>query len=201
MGLGMGSGGGGGTGGGGGGLSLFGLRTRGTGLAGTFYDLKQTPGRQPTNIAEDDKPRHLSPAASKEYQKAVAQFVTDGMNDGALASRYFKGPDTLYATQILIPRMSAKEGPKAFNLEARVQPSRWIVHYKGAVIRAGERARTISWACATTYSSCASTTSSSWIAAACFPPAAAEALLTRSTAWTPCWAAGVVQGLRGGQPL
>ena len=71
---------------------------------------------------------------TKEYKEAVSQFLLGGMNDTALANRYFKGPTPLYATQIFIPRMQASEGPKAFNLEAQVQPKLWIVHYKGTVI-------------------------------------------------------------------
>ncbi len=135
-GISMGTGQGGGEGGGGGngaGLNLFGLRTGGAGLLGTFFDLKQTPNRRPTKIGENSG-RGLSKEAQKEYQVAVSQYIKNGMDDRALTSRYFKGAIPLYATQIFIPRMLAKEGPKAFNLESQVEPSRWIVHYKGAVI-------------------------------------------------------------------
>ena len=134
LGLGVGMGGGGGGGGGnGGGFSLFGLSTAGSGLPGTFFDLKQTPNRQPTPIGESST-RILLKSALKEYQIAVTDFVANGMNDGTLISRYFKGPTQLYAPQIFIPRMNAKEGPKAFNLASQVEPSRWLIHYKGAVL-------------------------------------------------------------------
>ena len=127
MGLGMGTGGGtGSTGGNGGGLSIFGYKDSKSGtLKGTFFDFKQTPDQRTTLI---DKDEH------NEYKQAVTQFVLGGMNDSVLTSRYFKGPNPLYATQIFIPQMDAEEGPKAFGLQGRVKPSRWIVHYQGTVV-------------------------------------------------------------------
>jgi hypothetical protein len=118
-----GGGGGGGGSGNGGGLNLFGLRdSRGSSLRGTFFDLKQTPERQPT------------PMTVKEYKDAVAHYMQGGMNDTSMSLHYFKGPTPLFATQIFIPRMNASEGPKAFGLAALVQPKLWIAHYKGSVI-------------------------------------------------------------------
>ncbi len=119
-GFGSGSGGGGG-GGGGGGLNVFGLRTASQGLVGTFYDLKQSPQGQPTNITQD------------EYATALKNFVAGGMNPGVM-TRYFKGPNPLYITQLLIPVINADEGPRAFDLANKVQPGHWCVHYKGRVL-------------------------------------------------------------------
>ncbi len=133
--LGMGLGGGKGSGGSGGGPSLFGLReNRGGALVGSFFDFKQTPDRRPTPIAPNGPDGNLTPAASNVYKAAVAAFVIGGMEDLSIAGRYFKGPNPLYATHILIPSMPADEGPKAFNLQGSVQPSRWIVHYRGMVV-------------------------------------------------------------------
>ena len=135
IGLGAGGGGGGGGNGGGGGLSLFGIRDgKGSTLRGTLFDLKQTPDNRPTPIAKNDASGNLSPQARQEYKTTVAQFVQGGMHDSTLTARYFKGPNPLYATQIYIPQMDAAEGPKAFGLQGRVQPSRWLVHYQGTVV-------------------------------------------------------------------
>ena len=135
LGMSMGGGGTGGGNGGGAGLSLFGMRDpHGGALAGTFFDLKQTPDGRQTTMAKNGPDGRLTPEASKEYQDAVTGYVQGGMNDATLASRYFKGPNTLYSTQIYIPVMDAQEGPRAFNLAGRVKPSRWLVHYKGTVI-------------------------------------------------------------------
>ena len=113
--------GGGGGGGGGGGLSLFGLRTGGVGLTGTFYDLKQTPNKQPTNMTPD------------QYGRILTEFANGGFNLGLL-SRFYKSDKPIYATQIWIPNIPADLGPAAFGLEKEVQPKMWCVHYAGKVI-------------------------------------------------------------------
>lgn len=89
-------------------------------LVGTFYDLKQTRVKKPTGISPD------------EYHKVFRTFVAEGWRESIL-NDYFRAPKPLYSTQIMIPNMSADEGPKAFGMEKEVQPSRWLVHYKGKV--------------------------------------------------------------------
>lgn len=89
-------------------------------LVGTFYDLKQDRRKKPTGISPDD------------YHRVFREFVAEGWREGIL-SKYFRSPNRLYATQILIPNMSADEGPKAFDMQKEVQPSRWLVHYQGRV--------------------------------------------------------------------
>ena len=137
LGLGMGTGGGGsgGGGGGGGGLSLFGLReNKGGALVGTLFDFKQTPDQRDTPLAKSTGNYIPTDEARAGYKQAVTQYVQGGMNDSSLVSRYFKGPNPLYTSQIFIPEISSDEGPAAFGLAGRVHPSRWIVHYKGNVI-------------------------------------------------------------------
>jgi hypothetical protein len=119
FGNGMGSGMGGG-GGGGGGMTMFGLRGGGHGLMGYFYDLKQTHGKKETGVTNE------------RYGEVVTNFVRENWRAEVL-HEYFKSPTPLYATQIMVPDMSADEGPKAFGLEGKVKPSRWLVHYKGKV--------------------------------------------------------------------
>ena len=116
----MGTGGAGTGGGANGGLNLFGTHTGGAGLAGTFYDLKQTPNRQPTNMTPD------------LYGKIITDFANGGFNAGLL-NRFFKADQPIFATQIWIPDIPSDEGPAAFGLEKIVQPRLWCVHYKGQV--------------------------------------------------------------------
>ncbi len=105
----------------GGTMRFFGMTEKTTpALVGTFYDLKQTRGRKPTGISPD------------EYHQVFRRFVAQGWRESVLHD-YFKAPQPLYSTQIMIPNMKADEGPKAFGLEKEVQPSRWLVHYKGKV--------------------------------------------------------------------
>jgi hypothetical protein len=104
------------------GLTLFGFRdAKGGGLAGTFYDLKQTKGRRPTGMTPE------------KYSEEILKFTEGGWNESAF-SQFFKSPKQLYAQQILLPHMDASEGPKAFDLADKVQPKMWIVHYKATLI-------------------------------------------------------------------
>lgn len=112
--------GGGGGGSGGGGLNLFGLKTGGAGLAGTFYDLKQTTTHLSTNMTPD------------MYGKIMNDFANGGFNTSVL-NRYFRSTKPLYASQIWIPNIPAEEGPSAFQLRGVVQPRMWLVHYRGTV--------------------------------------------------------------------
>ena len=120
-GFGGGAGGGSGGGGGGGGLSLFGLRSGGGGLQGTFYDLKQTRNKTPSAINNVEA-----------FVHQLDQFLQGGWNEGLL-SQYFKGPTPLYATQVFVPLIASVEAPRAFGVEQLVQPSLWMALYKGQV--------------------------------------------------------------------
>ncbi|RYD72825.1 MAG: hypothetical protein EOP84_22500 [Verrucomicrobiaceae bacterium] len=105
----------------GGTMSRFGMVEKTpSALVGTFYDLKQTRGKKPTGILPD------------EYHKIFRRFVSENWR-ASILNDYFRAPQLLYASQIMIPNMSADEGPKAFGMEKQVQPSRWLVHYKGRV--------------------------------------------------------------------
>jgi len=129
-GLGLGSGGmGGGSGSGGGGIPFFGVRNA-QGLAGTFYDLKQTPDRKPTGIGTN--PGKV-PYHDTQYEEVVKHFVRGGFSPQSL-EHYFQGSVPIYAQQIFVPGIKADDGPKAFGLEKDVRPSRWIVVYRGKVI-------------------------------------------------------------------
>lgn len=122
---GFGNGSGGGGGGGGGGLTFFGIRSvaranAALGLAGTFYDLKQNKERGPTGMTP------------KTYAREVTYFLQGGWGTNLL-SKYFQGPETIYAQQVFVPNITANLGPAAFGLEKLVQPRLWLVHYKGNV--------------------------------------------------------------------
>lgn len=140
MGLGGFGGTGGGLGGGGGGpVPLFGLRT-GAGLAGNFYDLKQTKDGKPSPMAvgpnEPDGWRGKDLEVNKTYDKVLFR----ALSSDSVLREYFRAPQTLYATQFYIPIISADEAPKSFNVADKATPRRWVVKYQGKV-RAPESGR------------------------------------------------------------
>jgi len=89
-------------------------------LIGVLYDLKQTQDHKPTNVDPE------------VYSTVVDEFLSKGWDEGVL-NRYYRVSRPLYTTQIFIPNMDANEAPKAFGAEKTVQPSRWVIHYKGQV--------------------------------------------------------------------
>ncbi len=119
FGSGMGSGMGGG-GGGGGGMTLFGFRGAGSGLVGTFYDLKQKRNKQPSGVNANN------------YTGIVRKWVDGGMKESELDD-YFKAPNRLSTSQFMIPDMPAEEAPKAYGVEKEVKPAQWLAVYRGKV--------------------------------------------------------------------
>ena len=114
--------GGGSSAGGGSAVPFFGLKapTAAGSLQGVFYDLKQTPGRRPTD---------MNPG---KYQGIVIDFVKKGWSAGHFAN-FFKVSTPLYNSQFFTPDMNADEGPKGFGVEKEVQPKMWVALYKGQV--------------------------------------------------------------------
>lgn len=99
--------------------SVFGQETQSEGaLMGMFYDLKQTPDRQPSE--------------SNSYTRVVQEFLIKNWDD-AVFQRYYHATKPLYTTQIFVPNMNADAAPKAFGVEKTVKPSYWIIQYKGQV--------------------------------------------------------------------
>lgn len=89
-------------------------------LIGIFYDLKQTQRREPI------------PNFAGNFTRALDEFLVSDF-DEILLSRYFRATRPVYATQLSIPRMNAGVAPRVFGVERFVQPSYWIIHYKGQV--------------------------------------------------------------------
>ena len=114
--------GGGGMGGGGGGvIPFFGFRGgKGVGLTGTFYDLKQTSGKKPSEINAGN------------YTAFVREFVKENFRESTL-HKYFKAPNALSSVQFMIPHMPADEAPKAYDVQGQVKPAQWLAVYKGKV--------------------------------------------------------------------
>lgn len=89
-------------------------------LVGTFYDLKQTRNGKPTGLEV------------REVQETINEFVNRGWKDSVM-KKFYQAPRTLYQSKLYIPVMSADAAPAAFECEKEVQPSRWVVVYRGVV--------------------------------------------------------------------
>ncbi|HTJ79917.1 MAG TPA: PA14 domain-containing protein [Rariglobus sp.] len=96
-------------------------------LVGTLYDFKQLRGRKPNPelAALNDNAEQLA------YQTTF-KFVNSGWAKSILY-KYYKSPQKLYASQIIIPQINASEGPKAFGVEGEIKPRGFIVLYEGRV--------------------------------------------------------------------
>jgi len=111
-----------GMGGGVGPMSPFGMiKPNANALIGTLYDMKQDPQHKPTGMT---KPKLVS---------IIQDFTARGWNERTLAANYFQASKKLYQTRIYIPLMSADAAPKAFDCDKEVQPSHWLVIYRGNV--------------------------------------------------------------------
>lgn len=100
--------------------SAFGSSRKTAGaMLGIFYDLKQNQKRQPYPEGEN----HL---------QTLGTFLDSGWDESVL-SRFFRATKPLYATEVLIPTMSADGAPAAFGLTGIVRPSQWFVIYKAQV--------------------------------------------------------------------
>lgn len=89
-------------------------------MVGIFYDLKQTQQRKPV------------PETKSDYPKILDRFVVSGF-DEAILNRYFRAGRPLYTTQIITGRIKAHAAPKAFGVADVVEPSYWLIHYKGQI--------------------------------------------------------------------
>ena len=105
-------------------VSVFGAKLGSAGMIGTFYDLKQTANKAPTECA----PQSGIPA----YREAVKEFFQSGWSPGKF-QKYYRAPDALIAGQVFIPSRGADAAPQAYGVEKEVKPSRWVVHYKATV--------------------------------------------------------------------
>jgi hypothetical protein len=86
-------------------------------LVGFMYDFKQTSDRKPTGMTPD------------KYHAILTKFVAGGWNESSLEN-YYKSPNPIFASHVLVPDMDAGAGPKAFGLEKEIQPKMWIVWYR-----------------------------------------------------------------------
>lgn len=87
-------------------------------LAGSLYDLKQTPDGDPVRMNRG------------EYFKIINEFIRRNWNEDVLED-YYKADVELYTRQLFIPLVSASSAPEAFGAEKEIKPVYWVAHYQG----------------------------------------------------------------------
>ncbi len=114
-------------------VSMFGMKGFGAGgLVGSFYDLKQFADGTPTEMEPGDG------KAKQAYIDKLRDFCRAGFKEGVLV-KYFKSPEKLTLSQIYFGEyeknrwkgLKAEEAPKAYEVQDKVKPSRWLAHYTG----------------------------------------------------------------------
>ena len=114
-------------------ITFFGLRGgKGGGnlLKATFYDLKQSQDKKPTDM-DDDGSLASQGAARSKYMQTVREFVGKGQWNPSTLSKFYHSDTPLYSSRIYVPADRSEEAPKAFGVEKEVKGDRWLVHYKG----------------------------------------------------------------------
>ncbi len=102
-------------------------RSVGNDLEGTFYDLKffRDGSKNPrisTEVGQDPP----------QFYAALERFFTSGW-DPAAFNTFYQAPHKLYATQMFIPSTQSRMAPPMFGVGDDVEPSLWLVHYKGKI--------------------------------------------------------------------
>jgi len=88
-------------------------------MEGTLVDFKQDNEGEPTGIG------------AGQYWGLVKEFAGRKSWDVSALNDYFLVGKKLYATHVYYPMMSADAAPTAFGVADKVQPSRWIIVYRG----------------------------------------------------------------------
>jgi hypothetical protein len=111
--------------------SLFGSRNLGGGvLTGYLYDFKQNPEKEITEVGQVYTSTSHG-ERSKAYRTALSEFVDDW--DEKELEGYFRTKEPLSLTQFFMPFMNAGAAPTAFEVENEVQPSGWLIVYRGHI--------------------------------------------------------------------
>lgn len=100
------------------GMTMFG-GAAGSGLPGTFYDMKQNQARKPNGQFEENS-----------YRSELRAFAASRFNRLSV-SKFYRAPRKLSLESLLVNEVSADEGPKAFQVQDEVNPMYWFVHYSG----------------------------------------------------------------------
>ncbi|MEM6884209.1 MAG: hypothetical protein AAF571_04200 [Verrucomicrobiota bacterium] len=104
---------------------------RGNFLTGSFYDLKQTANGRLSDVGKAYQAAENMDDKFSAYDEAFLDVIERWKPEKL--SEYFKADLVLKTTQIAMPRIKADSAPEVFNVQDKVRPSGWVIHYNGAV--------------------------------------------------------------------
>ena len=111
--------------------TIFGSFDFNTGLTGNLYDLKNTPERDPTDVAPDGKVKY------EGCYEAIEDLAKKGFRDKDLAD-YRIGDASCDLKTLAIKTLDAIALPAAFG-SPEIDPTGIIVVYKGVIAEAPEK--------------------------------------------------------------
>ncbi|MDZ8117819.1 SHD1 domain-containing protein [Pontiella agarivorans] len=104
-------------------LTLLGSKSSiGNDLEGTFYDVKRDRRGRPIPVD----------TGGDEWRQLIRKFFLSGWKTSTF-SRYYRAPQKLYATTLVVPVTLSGIAPEAFGDDDAVG-ALWMVHYKGQLV-------------------------------------------------------------------
>jgi hypothetical protein len=105
-------------------LTLFGGKSSpsiGNDFEGTFYTMELDRRGRKTGISD------------VQYCQEIRRFLENDWSPRTFAP-YYRAPQKLYATQIMIPPITSDLGPDQFGMGGKdFDPIHWVIHYKGRI--------------------------------------------------------------------
>jgi hypothetical protein len=105
-------------------MTLFGGKSSasvGNDFVGTFYTLEMDRRGRKTGMSD------------VKYCREIRKFLENDWSPRTFAP-YYRAPQKLYATQIMIPPISSDLGPSQFGMGGKdFDPIHWVVHYEGRI--------------------------------------------------------------------
>jgi hypothetical protein len=105
-------------------MTLFGGKSSasiGNDFEGTFYALELDRRGRKTGMSDE------------KYDQEVRRFLENGWSPRTFVP-YYRAPQKLYATQIMIPPLTSDLGPAQFGMGGKdFDPIHWLIHYKGRI--------------------------------------------------------------------
>lgn len=107
-------------------------RSGGSGMKGSFYDLKQSSKKSPTKLGDFFKEN--SSRGRIDIYKSEIRSLARGKYSLTRLAKYYKANLELTFTHVVMGNSRAHIAPKAFGVEKEVDPSGLLIIYEGELV-------------------------------------------------------------------